>query len=124
MLLILKLSKVLERLKLISYASSNLVIGVGGLLRYYSRYTLGFAIKTTKITVGDDEISIMKDPITDKKKKSHQRYLSLIKKDDQYQTIDNVTKEQGLLIPVFENCKLLVNYTLNGVRKLVDQSFL
>lgn len=118
--------RVLERLKLLGYASSNLVIGVGGILRHHSRDTMGFAIKATKVSVNGKEKAIMKDPITDKKKKSHQGYLNVIKVDNNFLTQDNVSaieEENGLLVPVFENGKLLVDYDIVGLRLSINRNF-
>ena len=112
-------------MKEMGYAASNLVIGVGGILRYHSRDTLGFAIKATKVEVNGIERSIMKDPITDKGKKSHQGYLCLEKNSNGYVTLDNVSKEQeskGLLVPVFRNGEILVNDDIYKIRNRIEQS--
>ena len=103
--------RTLERLREQGYASSNLIIGVGSLLRFYSRDSLGFALKATKITVDGVEQSIMKDPITDQKKKSHTGYLALIY-DGDYKTLNDVSAEQettGVLKPVYCDGKLLID---------------
>ena len=116
---------VLQRMKEMGYASSNLVIGVGGILRNHSRDTLGFAIKATKVEVDGIEKSIYKDPITDKGKKSHKGYLCLEKNDSDYITLDEVTKEQekkGLLKSVFRNGKLLINEDIYNIRKRIESS--
>lgn len=64
--------EVLSKLKNLGYASSNLVIGVGGiLLQSHSRDDLGFAFKANNAILKDGrEMPIFKDPITDSKKKS------------------------------------------------------
>lgn len=67
----------LERLAEMGYASSNLVIGVGGILRNHTRDTLGFAIKATYVEVNGEAREIEKDPVTDKGKKSHKGLLCL-----------------------------------------------
>jgi nicotinamide phosphoribosyltransferase len=76
---------VLERLTKMGYASSNLVIGIGGILRNHSRDTLGFAVKATKVRVLNRELSIMKDPITDHGKKSHTGYMGVYKQQGFYE---------------------------------------
>jgi nicotinamide phosphoribosyltransferase len=119
--------RTLERMKEMGYAASNLVIGVGGILRHHSRDTLGFAIKATKVEVGGVERSIMKDPITDKSKKSHQGYLCLAKDaNDNYLTLDNVNstmEKQGLLKPVFINGKLIgTTADLYAIRRKIENS--
>ena len=119
--------RTLERMKEMGYAASNLVIGVGGILRHHSRDTLGFAIKATKVEVDGVERSIMKDPITDKGKRSHQGYLCLAKdSNNNYLTLDNVNsvmEKQGLLKPVFLNGNLIGNTPdLHTIRKRIDES--
>lgn len=119
--------RTLQRMKEMGYAASNLVIGVGGILRYHSRDTLGFAIKATKIEVNGKERSIMKDPITDQGKKSHSGYLCLEKKDGKYITLNDVTREQeskGLLVPVFRNGKILVEHNIYSIRDRMTQSLI
>lgn len=113
----------LERLKNMGYAASNLVIGVGGLLRYYNRDTLGYAIKATKVEVNGVGRSIMKDPITDKGKKSHEGYLGLFKENDQYVTKDNLTiteEKCGLLETVFKDGKITRMDTLSNIRGRIE----
>ena len=92
-------------------------------MRYHNRDTLGYAIKATKVEVNGIERSIMKDPITDKGKKSHQGYICLTKKENgEYETIDNVTAEEekkGLLETVFKNGKITKTYTLDQIRETV-----
>lgn len=114
--------RTLKRLKEQGYASSNLIIGVGSILRFYSRDSLGFALKATKITVHGVEQSIMKDPITDQRKKSHKGYLSLIYDDGEYKTLDDVSSEQekgGELKPVYRDGKLLIDQSIDGIRERV-----
>lgn len=117
--------RILSRMKVMGYAASNLVIGVGGILRNHTRDTLGFAIKATLVEVNGIEKPIMKDPITDNKKKSHTGYLHLEKKNNQYITTDNVDKNkeaEGLLIPVFKNGKLLVDDNIYDIRNRIENS--
>jgi nicotinamide phosphoribosyltransferase len=116
--------RTLERLKDMGYASSNLVIGVGGLLRYYNRDTLGYAIKATKVEVNGLERSIMKDPITDKGKKSHQGYLALYKENGKYITKDDVTaaeEKSGLLQTVFKDGKITRIDSLSAIRGRIEE---
>lgn len=116
---------VLETMERMGFAASNLVIGVGGILRYHSRDTLGFAIKATKITVDGKEVSIMKDPITDFSKRSHRGYLQLDRSDGQFITFDDVTAAQeatGVLRTVFENGSILDTDDFTTIRQRVIES--
>jgi nicotinamide phosphoribosyltransferase len=120
---------VLNRLESMGYTASNLCIGIGGILRFHSRDTLGFAIKATKVEVNGVEKSIMKDPITDVGKKSHTGYLKLdINKnantlEDRFITFDNVTRDEeksGYLSTVFENGKVCCDFHIADIRNNVE----
>lgn len=67
----------LVRLAEMGYAASNLVIGVGGILRNHTRDTLGFAIKATYVEVNGEPREIEKDPVTDSGKRSHKGLMRL-----------------------------------------------
>jgi len=69
--------RTLNRLEQMGYSASNLVIGVGGILRNHSRDTMGFAIKATYVEIDGVPCPIEKDPVTDPKKKSAKGLLSL-----------------------------------------------
>jgi len=115
--------RVLNNLKEMGYASSNLVIGVGGILRNHSRDTLGFALKATYVEIGTEEREIEKDPITDNKKKSHKGLMYLnVDEQGNYLTIDQCTKEQektGLLQTVFKNGKIYNETTFAQIKKRI-----
>jgi nicotinamide phosphoribosyltransferase len=114
--------RTLDRLKEMGYAASNLVIGVGGILRNHSRDTLGFAIKATYVEVNGEPREIEKDPITDHKKKSHKGLLSLQKIEDEYITKDQCTvaeEADSLLQVVYKDGQLLKETSLSEIRKLV-----
>ncbi len=82
-------ARTLERLMRDRYAASNLVIGVGGILRHHTRDTFGFAIKATVVGSGGVYTEIEKDPVTDHKKKSHKGFLLLERNaDGSYYTRD------------------------------------
>lgn len=116
--------RTLQRLEEMGYAASNLVIGVGGILRNHSRDTMGFAIKATYVEVNGAPQEIEKDPVTDPGKKSLKGLLHLTHDGNgNWNTFDCVTsdqEQQGELIPVFNNGKLLVEYTLNQIRNTIE----
>ncbi|QJD97787.1 nicotinate phosphoribosyltransferase [Mucilaginibacter robiniae] len=116
--------RILERLQKMGYAASNLVIGVGGILRNHSRDTLGFAIKATYVEVNGEPREIEKDPITDHKKKSHKGLLALVKNEQGYQTLDRCTPEQeanSLLKTVFKNGKIVSETNLANIRQWLKE---
>lgn len=115
--------RTLERLKQMGYAASNLVIGVGGILRNHSRDTFGFAIKATYVEVNGEPREIEKDPITDHKKKSHKGLLNLQKTQNGYFTKDQCTaaeEENSLLQVVYRDGQLIVETSLTEIRKLAN----
>jgi nicotinamide phosphoribosyltransferase len=115
---------ILQRLKEMGYAASNLVIGVGAVLRNYGRDTLGFAIKATYVEVNDQPRAIEKDPITDRKKKSHKGLLSLLQEDGHFITIDQCNIEQeanSLLQTVYKDGRIIKQTSLSDIRKLIKK---
>lgn len=118
-----RFESILEEMKHMGFAASNLVIGVGGLLlQQHNRDDQAYAIKATYCEVNGESREVVKDPITDSKKKSHKGLMMLNKVDGVYVTTDQCTLEQeatGLLQTVFKNGKLLVETNLQDIRKLV-----
>jgi nicotinamide phosphoribosyltransferase len=118
--------RTLVRLEEMGYAASNLVIGVGGILRNHTRDTLGFAIKATYVEVSGEQREIEKDPVTDSGKKSHKGLLQLNLDDNlEYATLDKCTARQeagGLLTTVFKDGKLVRECTLDQIRDRVALS--
>ncbi|MCI5051074.1 MAG: nicotinate phosphoribosyltransferase [Candidatus Pacebacteria bacterium] len=117
--------RTLKRLEEMGYAATNLVIGVGGILRNHSRDTLGFAIKATYVEVDGIPREIEKDPITDRKKKSHKGLLKLrYSEEEGYVTEDQVTFEQEsetLLKPVFKDGQILQTQKFEDIRSRVEE---
>lgn len=116
-----RFEEVLSAMEKNGFATSNLVIGVGGLLlQQHNRDDLGFALKATKaITTDGEEVSLFKDPKTDSKKKSKTGYMKLVKEDDSFNTLDNVSVEEelsGELQTVFRNGEILRTQTLDDIR--------
>ncbi len=111
--------RTLRRLEAMGYAASNLVIGVGGILRGHSRDSMGFAIKATYVVVNGEERAIEKDPITDSGKKSL-KGLMVLERDaaGNYVTTDEVSWEregEGELLAVFEDGAILREYDWSEV---------
>jgi nicotinamide phosphoribosyltransferase len=87
-----------------------------------------FAIKCSYVEIkGVGGLSVAKDPITDKGKRNKPGRLKLIKDTNgNYQTIsstadpDKYTKADDQLITIFENGKLLKEYSLDTIRATCD----
>lgn len=115
-----------ERLKAKGFASVNVVYGIGSYTyQYNTRDTLGFAMKSTSVTINGEERAIFKDPVTDDGvKKSAVGRVAVHKNNstgaleiyDNGRAADSNTHSENLLTPLFENGKLLKEITLAEIR--------
>ncbi len=117
-----RFERILTNLQEMGYASSNLVIGVGGLLlQQHNRDDQGYAIKATYAEVDGEVRELLKDPVTDPGKRSHKGLIKLsIDAYGNYVTKDQCTwdeEKQGLLQTVFLNGKVVKEVTFDQVRK-------
>lgn len=113
--------KILENFKKNGWSADNIAFGCGGgLLQKVDRDTQKFAMKCSSMKVDGVWIDVFKDPITDKVKKSKKGRLTLIKTSgDEYKTIREpavLAAAECVLVPVFENGKILKEYTFTEVR--------
>jgi len=123
-----RFDEVLKRMQDQGWASSNLVVGIGGLLlQAHSRDELGFAIKATEGIINGKRVELFKDPVTDKKKRSHMGLLKLHKYGrGAYFTADHQSPEaeasaDNYLVHVFKDGEVLRRYSLDEVRqRIVD----
>lgn len=119
--------EIYKRLEERGFAATNLVLGVGSYTyQYKSRDSLGFAMKATWCQVNGEGREIFKDPKTDDGTKKSLKGLICVQGDgDKYVAEDQVTKEQeekGYLQTVFEDGKLVKEWTLSEIRSAVDNS--
>ncbi|XZN14522.1 nicotinate phosphoribosyltransferase (plasmid) [Clostridium perfringens] len=109
--------KTLELLEKLGYSAENLVIGVGGILRNHTRDTLGAAFKATCVKRKSKEwMPIMKDPVTDKKKKSYCGFIGVEKREKGYKTLPIKEIKNNELVTVFENGKLIKDYSWDDIK--------
>lgn len=132
---------ILFTIQLAGFSSDNVNFGQGGaLLQAINRDTLKFAMKCSAICVNGEWRNVQKDPITDPGKKSKTGQMKLVAfqpkrfADDgdtmvddgpvEYRTATTNDVSQALfdalgdeLVPVFENGKVLVRYTLEEIRE-------
>ncbi|MDP2692442.1 MAG: nicotinate phosphoribosyltransferase [bacterium] len=117
----------LDGLKQKSFASSNIVFGVGSFAHMASRDSLGIAQKATWAQVGGIGYDLFKAPKTDSgMKKSAKGLLRVDLINGQYILKDCCTKEEesgGELKEVFRDGKLLVDHKLSEIRARVEQSY-
>eukprot|EP01135_Chromosphaera_perkinsii_P008613 Nk52_evm55s1401 gene=Nk52_evmTU55s1401 len=121
------LKDILEKMMEAEWSADNVGYGSGGaLLQRHTRDTCKFAMKCSFCIVDGKPVNVFKDPITDPGKKSKKGRLSLQKGKDIYGKPCFVTVEEtpagassadDEMVTVFENGKLLVDYSFADIRK-------
>ena len=123
-----KEKEIYRRLEEKNFAATNLVLGYGSYTyQFKSRDSLGFAMKATWCQINGDPYNIFKDPKTDDGVKKSLKGLIMVGLDEYgnyhaYDQVSKVLEKEGYLQTVFEDDKLLVDWTLKDIRKNVDAS--
>ncbi|MEO8404578.1 MAG: nicotinate phosphoribosyltransferase [Chitinophagaceae bacterium] len=122
-------SDILEGLKEKGFASYNVVLGIGSYTyEYVTRDTFGFAMKATYGEVNGKGRDIFKDPKTDDGTKKSAKGLMQVYKDKKTGKLalkDQCTwaeEQQGELKTVYKDGKLLVDWNLAQIRKMVKDN--
>ncbi|KAK3600703.1 hypothetical protein CHS0354_011383 [Potamilus streckersoni] len=113
------LDTILTNMKKNGWSADNVAFGSGGaLLQRLDRDTQKCAFKCSYALINGKEVNVFKQPITDPGKKSKKGRLNLELQDGEYVTMTEGTGDpkKDLLITVFENGKLLRDYTFDEVR--------
>lgn len=115
------IENVLGILMINGWSAENMVFGMGGgLLQKINRDTQRFAFKSCAQCRNGVWVDVYKDPI-DSSKASKRGILKLIKDaNGKYDTVraqDLNDNEGNLLVPVFENGELLVDWTFDQIRE-------
>lgn len=116
------IKEILDNVVKNKWSVDNFAFGMGGgLLQQVNRDTLMFAMKCSAVKVDGEWVDVYKQPITDDNKVSKKGRLSLYEKDGNYITTQMekrawVGSAVEVLVPVFENGKVLKEYTLDEVR--------
>lgn len=117
--------QIIDRLKSKGFVP-NVVLGVGSFTyQYVTRDTNGSAVKCTWVDSDQGSVNVMKDPATDKSKKSACGLLRVELENGKYVLYDKQTPEQekqGELKTVFLNGKLTRETSLEEIRKRVQES--
>ena len=116
-----------QRLHDKGFASTNVILGIGSFTyQFKTRDTFGFAMKATSVVVNGQRREIFKDPITDDGvKKSAKGLVKVIKEDNQYALVDQVTEEeekQGELKVIYEDGRFRENVNLQTIRERINNS--
>jgi nicotinamide phosphoribosyltransferase len=118
--------EICEGLKAKGFASTNIVFGIGSYTyQYVTRDTDGYAVKATFARINDTDREIYKAPKDSALKKSA-RGLTAVFKDEngEYYLKDQATWEEMNnceFVKVFEDGKLLKDYTLQEIRNNIKQ---
>ncbi|CAI4227817.1 unnamed protein product [Auanema sp. JU1783] len=110
---------ILESLKNSGWSTENIVFGTGGaLLQKLDRDTQKCAFKCSRVIINGEQRNVSKNPSTDSGKKSKKGELTLEIINGKYVTIEEGlgNTEEDVLVKVFENGRLLVDWTLDEIR--------
>lgn len=102
------------------FSTDNVVFGMGGaLLQKVDRDTQKWAMKCSSIQVDGEWRDVFKDPIDDKGKSSKRGRLTLYKPNSMFYTAveKSENNEHEVLTTVFENGKLITEYTFDEIRE-------
>jgi len=118
---------ILSTLRGYGFSSDNVAFGMGGaLLQQVNRDTQKFAYKASAAYIDGQWIDVYKDPVTDSGKTSKKGRLMLYRDTDTggYYTAPELTsaKAEAMLETVFENGKVLKEYTFTQVRANAERS--
>ena len=119
--------QIYDRLASANMAACNLILGIGSFsMQFRSRDSLGFAVKCTAVQINGELKQIFKRPKTDDgTKNSLKGLITIVKKDNKYVAIDEVSFEQeetGELQTVFKNGILTKEFTLSEVRENLNST--
>lgn len=109
--------QILEKAKAFGFSATNIAFGMGGaLLQKVDRDTQKFAYKCSEVTVDGKARGVSKDPITDPGKRSKEGRLDLVHMQSRLQTVKGDRQLGSVMVDVFEDGKILKEWTLDQVR--------
>lgn len=122
---------ILASLKRNGWSAENVAFGMGGaLLQHPNRDTYSFAMKCAAIRKDGLWLDVSKDPVTDMRKRSKAGRISLYEdkntgelKTERTEFVDQVGRYANyseVLVPVYQNGRILKEYTLSEVRQNVN----
>lgn len=126
---------IFRRLSEKGFAANNITLGFGSYTyQYVTRDTFGFALKVTHGIVGDKEVMMYKDPVTDRGShsagKKSQKGMCIVAQDDSGNisytdghTIAEADSSENLLQPVFKNGEILRDENFSTIRARLNPNF-
>ncbi|KAM3725193.1 Nicotinamide phosphoribosyltransferase [Dirofilaria immitis] len=118
------LGNILDAVTRNKWSADNIVFGTGGaLLQKLDRDTQKCAFKCSHVVINGESRDVWKSPTTDTGKQSKQGRLTLERREDG--SLVTIEKGKGdvskdILVTVFENGKLLVDYSLEEIRNRAE----
>ncbi|MCP9265440.1 Pre-B-cell colony enhancing factor 1 [Dirofilaria immitis] len=118
------LGNILDAMTRNKWSADNIVFGTGGaLLQKLDRDTQKCAFKCSHVVINGESRDVWKSPTTDTGKQSKQGRLTLERREDG--SLVTIEKGKGdvskdILVTVFENGKLLVDYSLEEIRNRAE----
>lgn len=112
------IDNILKTMKSEFWSADNICFGMGGhLLQCINRDTMRFAFKSSMQIRNGISYDIQKKPL-DNTKASKKGRLALVKRNGEYQTIEEVKNiiPDDILVTVFENGELIKEYTFKEIR--------
>jgi nicotinamide phosphoribosyltransferase len=117
------IGEILQALRARKYSASSVTFGMGGgLLQQLDRDTQRFAFKCAAALRGGEWIDVSKEPVTDTGKRSKKGHLALVYEGGSFGTV-RAPRKDDLLTTVFENGRVLREYTLDEVRAQAARGF-
>lgn len=116
---------ILHTFEVNGWSADNIAFGMGGaLLQGIDRDTLKFALKCSSACIDGVWVDVQKDPITDSGKRSKKGRVELWECGGEYQSsvekptnwVDRGVEWKPVLETVFENGKLIKEYTFDEIR--------
>jgi nicotinamide phosphoribosyltransferase len=105
------------------YSASNVAFGMGGgLLQQVNRDTLKFAFKCAAALRAGAWVDVSKEPATDTGKRSKKGHQALVRENGAIVTVRG-PRNDDMLVPVFEDGRVLRTYSLDEVRAHAMRSF-
>lgn len=114
-----EIEKILANYKANGWSADNIAFGCGaGLLQKVDRDTSEFAMKASAIEIeGEGWLDVYKEPITSSKKNSKRGRVTTFRDDEGYFSDRENIGDNDELITVFENGKVLKEWTFAEVRE-------
>jgi nicotinamide phosphoribosyltransferase len=114
--------EILLKAKSLGFCVDNLAFGMGGaLLQHMDRDTMQWAMKCSAMKIGGVWHDVWKSPKGDSSKNSKRGRLMLVKRGNKYLTINESSPLPNELKTVFEDGKLVKEYTFEEVRENSNQ---